>query len=684
MNQLNQVNQVNSSKLSYRADIDGLRAIAVISVILYHAQLKRFGIDWFEGGFIGVDIFFVISGYLITHIILSELQTKGSFSYLSFYERRARRILPMLFVVIFASIPFAWQLLLSSDFEEYAESILASLFFGSNFFFYHSTTEYGADSALLKPFLHTWSLGVEEQFYLVFPIIAIVAFRCFQQYFLYFLFALSLLSLVFSELMEVRNSDMNFYLPFSRFWELAVGSMLAFRGLNNKISNKSVGAQKLPILGFCLVAFSILFFDSTTPHPSFYTLIPIIGVALIIGFSSDDEVVGKVLGSKPFVWVGLISYSAYLWHFPIFAFGRLDGEFAIKEKLFLFILVFILSFFSYHLVEKPFRKIKVIGSKLFLAIILSLSFILTVGFGYSYVSNGFEQRFSEKQLDIFQYFLHREYSALKDLSGNKGLVLREQEYSDSCYSRSPLDPCKFGEEKIVFLGDSFVGHFERAIMSRTSDLGAISLTYGQCPFVSDEIWFGGRAECPIVNQLRKEKINTFTDKKIFIISANYEKFQKSKLRTNKPLRDGRNGVSFGVRADDRLAWDSYFDNIDWLLGLGHRVVLIGFLPQPSIASQGWVMKNKHLIENKSYPNVFNQTVASDLAKKNIERFSDIKNKNLIFVEPSELLCDASTDRCLDVKLGVGPLYNGGGHLSYYGADLIAERIQSALQISGEK
>jgi peptidoglycan/LPS O-acetylase OafA/YrhL len=198
------VNQVKSSKLSYRAEIDGLQAIAVVSVILYHAQMVLFGRDWFEGGFIGVDIFFVIGGYLITSIILSELESKGSFSFMNFYERRARRILLVLFVVIFVSIPFAWQKLLPSDFVEYAESILASLLFASNFFFYFSTTEYGADSALLKPFLHTWSLGVEEQFYLVFPILAIVAFKFFRKHFLTILIGLSLLNPQFAELMEVR------------------------------------------------------------------------------------------------------------------------------------------------------------------------------------------------------------------------------------------------------------------------------------------------------------------------------------------------------------------------------------------------------------------------------------------------------------------------------------------------
>ena len=368
---------MNSSKLSYRAEIDGLRAIAVVSIILYHAKMVFFGIG-FEGGFIGVDIFFVISGYLITRIILFELQTKDSFSFLNFYERRARRILPMLFVVIFVSIPYAWQNLLPSDFVEYAESILASLFFGSNFFFYFSATEYGADSALLKPFLHTWSLGVEEQFYLVFPILAIVAFKFFRKYFLTILMALSLLSLQFSELMVVKNSDLNFYLPFSRFWELAVGSLLAYRELSYKTSDEGIASKTLPMLGLYLIIYSILFFDAKTPHPSFHTLIPIIGVALIIGFASKDELVGRVLGSKPFVWMGLISYSAYLWHFPIFAFGRYTHiDLATDQKIEYIFIIFVISIVSYFSVERPFRSFDSIKSGTFLALSI-LSAMITI------------------------------------------------------------------------------------------------------------------------------------------------------------------------------------------------------------------------------------------------------------------------------------------------------------------
>ena len=158
-------------KLTYRPEIDGLRAIAVGAVILYHTQINILGHQPFKGGFIGVDIFFVISGYLITSIILKELITTGKFSFKHFYERRIRRILPALLFVMLVSLPFAWMYLLPSSFVDYSKSILYSLGFSSNFYFHYSEQQYGAESGLLKPFLHTWSLSVEEQYYILFPIV---------------------------------------------------------------------------------------------------------------------------------------------------------------------------------------------------------------------------------------------------------------------------------------------------------------------------------------------------------------------------------------------------------------------------------------------------------------------------------------------------------------------------------
>lgn len=164
-------------KLSYRPEIDGLRAIAILSVVLYIAQIVVFGHDFFKGGFVGVDIFFVISGYLISRILLSELFDKGKISFLQFYERRARRILPILFTVFLISFPLAYKYLLPIQFIQYSQSILSATFFSSNIFFYLANTKYGAEDSLLQPFLHTWSLGVEEQFYIFFPILLLLAYK---------------------------------------------------------------------------------------------------------------------------------------------------------------------------------------------------------------------------------------------------------------------------------------------------------------------------------------------------------------------------------------------------------------------------------------------------------------------------------------------------------------------------
>ena len=674
---MNQVNQVNSPKLFYRAEIDGLRAIAVISVILYHAQMLLFGRDWFEGGFIGVDIFFVISGYLITRIILSELESKGSFSFLNFYERRARRILPMLFVVIFVSVPYAWQSLLPSDFVEYAESILASLFFGSNFFFYFSTTEYGADSALLKPFLHTWSLGVEEQFYLVFPILAIVAFKHFRKHFLTILIGLSLLSLQFSELMEARNADLNFYLPFSRFWELAVGSILAHRELYHKPSNEGFTSKSLPMIGLYLIAYSILFFDGKTPHPSFNTLIPIIGVALIIGFASKDELVGKVLGSKPFVWLGLISYSAYLWHFPIFAFSRMGKDPTNYDKFEWICLTLILSVASYFLVEKPFRNIEVIRRNRFFVLICFAAVSLSSLMFYSIKTDGIWERYTLAQKELILGFNEAEFRALKHPLGSKGVHLRSNKTIVDCNMRTPIEACRYGNEKIVFLGDSFIGQYERAFID-VFQLGFISFNYEQCPFVSNQIWFGNVAECPYVNEERRKLIEEFDDEKIFIVSAAYGQFDYPKRRVENPIADGRALRTKGEAVQPTEAWNSYLANIEWLASKGHKVVLLRSKPNVKNDGPKWLGANLNYLPKMNFPRVLNDSIPSLIKAADDENFPSFDNPNILVVDPTEALCDLISDICMDVMENYGPLFNGGNHLSYLGSTLVAELIRPQL------
>ena len=311
-------------KITYRPEINGLRAFAVCAVILYHSQITIYGHQPFKGGFIGVDIFFVISGYLITSIILKELLTNGSFSFEHFYERRIRRILPTLLFVMLVSLPFAWMFFLPSGFVDFSKSILYSLVFSSNFYFHYSGQQYGAESGLSKPFLHTWSLSVEEQYYIIFPIVLLIAFKYFRKYLIYILILSFIISLVLADWGSRNHLSFNFYVLPTRVWELLAGSIMAYFEITKGHRSKHQTINLiLPTIGLLLIGHSILFFNDEMFHPSFYTLSPIIGVCLIIWFSHKDELITKLLSLKLFVGIGLISYSLYLWHYPIFAFSRI-------------------------------------------------------------------------------------------------------------------------------------------------------------------------------------------------------------------------------------------------------------------------------------------------------------------------------------------------------------------------
>ena len=234
-------------KINYRPEIDGLRAISVFAVIFYHANFIIYGNFFFQGGFLGVDIFFVISGYLITSLILKEIKTSGKFNFLNFYQRRIRRILPVLIFITLFFIPLAWLNLLPTKLLDFSNSIFSSTFFSSNFFFIFSSQEYGHSSSILKPFLHTWSLSVEEQFYIFYPLFVILCFKYLKNKFFFLLILFSGLSLILAQLGSSNFSILNFYLLPTRVWELFCGAILA----NIEIDYKNVipiDKQEIPPL----------------------------------------------------------------------------------------------------------------------------------------------------------------------------------------------------------------------------------------------------------------------------------------------------------------------------------------------------------------------------------------------------------------------------------------------------
>ena len=374
-------------KITYRPEIDGLRAIAVVSVILYHAQITFLGYQPFNGGFIGVDIFFVISGYLITSIILKELIITGSFSLKYFYERRIRRIIPVLLLVILASLPFVWMSLTPGSLVNFSKSILYSLGFISNLYFWYSGQDYAGENGLQKPFLHTWSLSVEEQFYILFPIVMVIGFKYFRKYLIHILIFGFVVSLGLADWGSRNYPSFTFYVLPTRGWELLAGSILAyFEITSGRRSEHKTFNLILPLVGLILIGHSILFFNDRMFHPSFYTLSPIIGVCLIIWFSGGgmavdgSDLVTKILSTKLFVGIGLISYSLYLWHYPIFSFDRIN-EFTkgnIFSKLLLALVIIFLSIISYYFIERPARNKENKYKNIFLLIILIYLFIFSL------------------------------------------------------------------------------------------------------------------------------------------------------------------------------------------------------------------------------------------------------------------------------------------------------------------
>ena len=333
--------------MQYRSDIDGLRAVAVVPVILFHA-----GFAGFEGGFVGVDVFFVISGYLITGILIGELAT-GTFSIARFYERRARRILPALFVVMAACLPFAWLWMLPSQMKEFGQSIVATLLFSSNVLFWRQD-DYFSASAELQPLLHTWSLSVEEQFYLIFPILLLVLWRFGRRQALISLVILAVLSFLVSEWASHRLPTANFFLAPMRAWELLAGAICAMVSARRPFGSSSV----LSIAGLAMIIGAILVFDGDTPFPGVYALVPVTGAALILLFAGHDSLTARLLSRAPLVGLGLISYSAYLWHQPLFAFARIrsltEPEPVLMAALSGFSIV--LAYLTWRFVERPFRS----------------------------------------------------------------------------------------------------------------------------------------------------------------------------------------------------------------------------------------------------------------------------------------------------------------------------------------
>jgi peptidoglycan/LPS O-acetylase OafA/YrhL len=377
------------SHLTYRPDIDGLRALAVLSVVLFHAFPEII-----HGGFIGVDIFFVISGYLISSIIFKELEN-GSFNFGNFYSRRIKRIFPALILILMSTLAFGWFVLFAEEYQQLGKHIAGASTFTNNFMFWQESGYFDNDSNT-KPLLHLWSLSIEEQFYLVWPLFLYVIYK-YKALLGKVLLGLTIGFTLLHFYIIYPNRVAAFYAPYARFFELLIGAYIAYQHLNPKKIHPLYEKFKFiqSFIGLCLILIGIEIINKGSRFPGFYALLsPVLGTALII-HSHPDSIVNKhIFSNKILIWIGLISYPLYLWHWPILSFAYTIESQApsLEIRIGAVILAIILGSLTYYFIEKPIRFGNKNRSK-FTTIFLMFILVCNGLMGYLiYKNNGLEKR----------------------------------------------------------------------------------------------------------------------------------------------------------------------------------------------------------------------------------------------------------------------------------------------------
>jgi len=644
----------------YRPDIDGLRALAILPVVLFHYRVPGF-----SGGFVGVDVFFVISGYLIGGLIYGEMR-EGRFSILKFYERRIRRIFPALFVLLAAVTVAAWFILFPSDFDRYARSLLATAFFASNFGFWREIGYFDV-VAEQKPLLHLWSIAVEEQFYILFPAILLALAGRSKARALATVSAILVASFAFSIWAGLADPAFAFYMLPPRAWELMLGAALAIGGFAAPSSRAL--REALAASGIVLIAVGVFAFTAATPFPGAAALLPCVGTALVIFTGQAPTAVNAVLSRRPLVFTGLISYSLYLWHWPLFVFTRdvLGRDLHPWETATLVVAAFALAILSWRFVERPFRKrgFRPPRWKLFGAALAAIA--LTAGCGAVIVADrGVPQRYP---LDV-QNIL----AGLHDVDPR----------AVTCFGMTGDDAragklCRIGDlsaktTSFVLWGDSHAGSIipaVEAIAKREHRAGLFAAT-DSCP--------------PLLGVTRPDawKCKDFNDAVIA-------------LATRPEIRDvildarwakNAEGASYGDEPPGRILLtdaegrgiDGPSTNAVFLRGLtrtvealthaGKKVILIGSAPEigwavPVVLAQMRLGGDNRAMDLPLATHLRRQrNVMADFALMQTEY-------GAIVVDPADVLCDG---RVCHVMWGGVPLYRDEHHLSATAARLLIPGI----------
>lgn len=621
---------------NYRPEIDGLRAVAVLSVVFFHA-----GYQTFEGGFIGVDIFFVISGYLITKNILAEIE-QGKFSIKEFYERRARRILPALFLVMLTSLPLAWAFLLPTYMKDFSQSLIGVSTFTANFLFWRESS-YFDNPAELKPLLNSWSLAVEEQFYILFPLLLVLMSKLKRVISLFVIVVIFCTSLTIAQWLVSSKPDAAFYLLPTRVWEFFIGVLLAiYASTLGEYQHRKVMSEILSLLGLAMILFSVFFYDVNTPIPSLYTLAPTLGSALILFCAKQDTRIGRLLANELLVKVGLISYGVFLWHHPLFVFARHRNGSQISqiEVAAIVGMTFIVAYASWKYVEMPFRtkgRDRLFSQKVFFSsgIVFTLFFI-TVGF-FGLKTNGYEQRFDRIFTgDVGHYSWH-------DFLETNYYDCESKNVSESSLKWRGNLRCKQSKKglpEIVLLGDSHAEHLFIGLSENTTKNVAFYVQNGN-PFIDDKEFRTIFSELIGNNQAQ-----------VIILTMDYF---------------GRLGSqAAGLR-------ENYAKTIEALREVGKSVVLVGDVPRfdqdasscvyafgEDLGALCLLRKQEFKLQSSAYEKILNKLA---------------KEYKLTYVTLSDILCNE--EFCSMIKNKV-ILYRDTNHLNILGSQLIGRILAERL------
>jgi peptidoglycan/LPS O-acetylase OafA/YrhL len=607
-------------------------------------------------------VFFVISGYLITTILIEDLENQR-FSLVNFYERRARRILPALFFVMFVCIPFAWMWMLPSQMKDFSQSLVAVSLFASNVLFWRESGYFDA-AAEEKPLLHTWSLAVEEQYYVIFPIFLFLAWRYGKNRVFWMIVAMASISLLLSEWGWRNKATANFYLAPTRAWELFAGSIAAFIVQKNGVRKNNF----LALLGLAAITFSIFAYDESTPFPSLYALVPVLGVVLLILYADKDTLTAKLLGTKALVGIGLISYSAYLWHQPLFAFARIKS---VNEPSHLIMGILalgslLLAYFSWKYIEAPFRnKLAINKAKIF--IVSTSGLLLFSAFGFvGHKTNGYVER---ESMSVFKDLIY-DNSSLGYLRCNNELDNVEPKLN-YCWKSSNI-------VSHILLGDSHADDKFHGLVQASSDRNWMLL---------------GNSSCPPLMKVNVESLDgtVCTDRltKIFgffdarddidsvilsfahmypldeLIAADHI---KNKFKSNNRVLEDRLNVAV---TPIEVFEAGLIRTVDYLQNKGIEVVLAIDIPELEFMPEDCLSKRISCEFNRADV-LQRQRIHRDMLKEIAARFGGVR----IF-DTLNIFCWDNSEKCSILKDG-RTLYRDSHHLSHYGSIEYGKYLSSFL------